>query len=435
MGSQQFCLKWNNHQSNMLVVFEQLLSNEALVDVTLACEGHSLKAHRMVLSACSPFFQALFVENPCQHPIVILKDMRYMDLKAIVEFMYKGEVNVSQDQLSALLKTAEALKVKGLAEVTGDNRHGVVSVDGAESRTISTARAESPTMSKRKRGRPRRRSRSDSKSDSDDQGAPPAIRIKTPESPEIIEDGSLSSDRVTAVAAESPAARTLSSVAATLTAASSSAVAVPSNKVAAGLSATAANNSMSSQHTMDSVGDDTGADDADFEVEPSNLLEQSMTTENVPVFAAVASSSSSQAAESQQSHPKASTSDIPALVHVPASLPSDISISSQLDIKPSPSSLIPPFEEQAVSPAVPPQPSGSGSGDGSSGAMMMAFTDMSGVPAIAGPSSYHPDNQQSTPSHGRGFEAFPMFPSPPCSLESSEACSDGSSHLYSIWLA
>ncbi|KAM7293977.1 putative zinc finger protein [Ixodes scapularis] len=416
MGSQQFCLKWNNHQSNMLVVFEQLLSNEALVDVTLACEGHSLKAHRMVLSACSPFFQALFVENPCQHPIVILKDMRYMDLKAIVEFMYKGEVNVSQDQLSALLKTAEALKVKGLAEVTGDNRHGVVSVDGADSRTISTARAESPTMSKRKRGRPRRRSRSDSKSDSDDQGAPPAIRIKTPESPEIIEDGSLSSDRVTAVAAESPAARTLSSVAATLTAASSCAVAAPSNKVAAGLSATAANNSMSSQHTMDSVGDDTGADDADFEVEPSNLLEQSMTTENVPVFAAVASSSSSQAAESQQSHPKASASDIPALVHVPASLPSDISISSQLDIKPSPSSLIPPFEEQALSPAVPPQPSGSGSGDGSSGAMMMAFTDMSGVPAIAGPSSYHPDNQQSTPSHGRYSHPSPS-PSAPTTPE------------------
>uniref|UniRef100_V5GKW2 Putative atrophin-1 n=1 Tax=Ixodes ricinus TaxID=34613 RepID=V5GKW2_IXORI len=140
-----------------------------------------------------------------------------------------------------------------------------------------------------------------------------------------------------------------------------------------------------------------------------------MTTENVPVFAAVASSSSSQAAESQQSHPKASTSDIPALVHVPASLPSDISISSQLDIKPSPSSLIPPFEEQALSPAVPPQPSGSGSGDGSSGAMMMAFTDMSGVPAIAGPSSYHPDNQQSTPSHGKYSRPSPpplRFPQP-----------------------
>uniref|UniRef100_V5H8P5 Putative toxin receptor binding protein n=1 Tax=Ixodes ricinus TaxID=34613 RepID=V5H8P5_IXORI len=162
-----------------------------------------------------------------------------------------------------------------------------------------------------------------------------------------------------------------------------------------------------------------------------------MTTENVPVFAAVASSSSSQAAalasESQQSHHKASTSDIPALVHVPASLPSDISISSQLDIKPSPSSLIPPFEEQALSPAVPPQPSGSGSGDGSSGAMMMAFTDMSGVPAIAGPSNYHPDNQQPTPSHGMYLP--PPSPSPlnfP-SLPKGHSISPRNSVPHNVW--
>ena len=35
---------------------------------------------------------------------------------AILEFMYAGEVNVAQDQLPAFLKTAERLKVKGLAE-------------------------------------------------------------------------------------------------------------------------------------------------------------------------------------------------------------------------------------------------------------------------------------------------------------------------------
>ena len=62
--------------------------------------------------------------NPCKHPIVILKDVRFIDLKAIIDFMYKGEVNVSQDQLSALLKTAETLKVKGLAEVTEKQARG-----------------------------------------------------------------------------------------------------------------------------------------------------------------------------------------------------------------------------------------------------------------------------------------------------------------------
>jgi hypothetical protein len=42
--------------------------------------------------------------NPCQHPIVILKDVKYSDLKTMVDFMYYGEVNVSQEQLPAILK-------------------------------------------------------------------------------------------------------------------------------------------------------------------------------------------------------------------------------------------------------------------------------------------------------------------------------------------
>ncbi|KAG1661738.1 Protein bric-a-brac 2 [Nymphon striatum] len=120
-SSQQFCLKWNNHQSNLISVFDDLLNNQEYVDVTLACEGHNIKAHKMVLSACSPFFQDLFKNNPCKHPIVIMKDMKYTDLKAVVRFMYKGEVNVSQDKLSTLLKTAESLQIKGLAEVANES--------------------------------------------------------------------------------------------------------------------------------------------------------------------------------------------------------------------------------------------------------------------------------------------------------------------------
>ena len=61
-------------------------------------------------------FQALLEENPAKHPIIILKDVPFQHLTAILEFMYAGEVNVAQDQLPAFLKTAERLKVKGLAE-------------------------------------------------------------------------------------------------------------------------------------------------------------------------------------------------------------------------------------------------------------------------------------------------------------------------------
>ncbi|CAG2111353.1 unnamed protein product, partial [Medioppia subpectinata] len=114
---QQYCLKWNNHTNNMVKVFNQLLDDQDFCDVTLAVDGTHLKAHKLVLSACSSYFKDLFVSNPCKHPIVILKDMRLEDLKAIINFMYCGEVNVSQNQLAALLKAAEVLRVKGLTEV------------------------------------------------------------------------------------------------------------------------------------------------------------------------------------------------------------------------------------------------------------------------------------------------------------------------------
>lgn len=127
---QQFCLRWNNYQSNLTNVFDQLLQSESFVDVTLACDGHSVKAHKMVLSACSPYFQSLFFENPCQHPIVIMRDIKWPELKAAVEFMYKGEINVSQEQIGPLLKVAESLKIRGLADVNGEQ--DVVAPGGSE---------------------------------------------------------------------------------------------------------------------------------------------------------------------------------------------------------------------------------------------------------------------------------------------------------------
>ncbi|XP_055390336.1 peroxisomal membrane protein PEX14-like [Condylostylus longicornis] len=117
---QMFCLRWNNHQSNFISVCSSLLHNGSLVDVTLAAEGKQLQAHKIVLSTCSSYFQALFTANPCQHPIVILKDVQYSDLKTMVDFMYYGEVNVSQEQLPHILKTAEMLKIKGLADMPTD---------------------------------------------------------------------------------------------------------------------------------------------------------------------------------------------------------------------------------------------------------------------------------------------------------------------------
>ncbi|XP_014254182.1 broad-complex core protein isoforms 1/2/3/4/5 isoform X2 [Cimex lectularius] len=117
MGDMQhFCLRWNNYQSSITSAFENLRDDEDFVDVTLACDGKSLKAHRVVLSACSPYFRELLKSTPCKHPVIVLQDVMFEDLHALVEFIYHGEVNVRQRSLSSFLKTAEVLRVSGLTQ-------------------------------------------------------------------------------------------------------------------------------------------------------------------------------------------------------------------------------------------------------------------------------------------------------------------------------
>lgn len=116
MEREQFSLCWNNFHNNLSSGFNSLLQDEDLVDVTLAAEGKYLKAHKTVLSVCSSYFKELFRVNPCKHPIVILQGVSYEALKNLLQFMYQGEVSVTQEEIPAFMKVAETLKVKGLTE-------------------------------------------------------------------------------------------------------------------------------------------------------------------------------------------------------------------------------------------------------------------------------------------------------------------------------
>ncbi|ODM99689.1 Protein bric-a-brac 2 [Orchesella cincta] len=120
-SSREYCLRWNNHQPNMVSFLSSLLPKESFADVTLvSAEGTRIQAHRIILSACSPYFEGVFESNPCKHPVVILKDVQYTDLRAIVTFIYNGEVNIEVDRINEIIQTAATLQVKGLAEVPAD---------------------------------------------------------------------------------------------------------------------------------------------------------------------------------------------------------------------------------------------------------------------------------------------------------------------------
>ncbi|XP_062556402.1 modifier of mdg4-like isoform X12 [Armigeres subalbatus] len=118
---EQFSLCWNNFNTNLSAGFHESLVRGDLVDVTLAAEGQLVKAHRLILSVCSPYFRKMFTQMPAnQHAFIFLKDVSHSALKDLIQFMYCGEVNVKQDALPAFISTAEALQIKGLTE-TGES--------------------------------------------------------------------------------------------------------------------------------------------------------------------------------------------------------------------------------------------------------------------------------------------------------------------------
>ncbi|XP_052757343.1 protein jim lovell isoform X3 [Galleria mellonella] len=142
MMPQQYCLRWKHHHSNVQNMFAQLLEKERFCDVTLYCSpsfatqvpnkdtvdpqnirGVSLRAHRVVLAACSELLGALLGAHEAQgEPVLVIDGAEPKHLKALLDYMYTGEMNVHHSQLASLLKTAEELRIKGLTDIRWNNK-------------------------------------------------------------------------------------------------------------------------------------------------------------------------------------------------------------------------------------------------------------------------------------------------------------------------
>lgn len=108
-------ISWNDFQNSTINIFKNIQEDETFMDITLACEdGMQIKAHKVILGAISAFFKNILVQNPHQHPIIYLKGVNIENLKALVNFIYCGEVQIANESLETFLETANDLQIEGL---------------------------------------------------------------------------------------------------------------------------------------------------------------------------------------------------------------------------------------------------------------------------------------------------------------------------------
>ena len=112
-----FNLAGNNFENNLVTLFKDLRFDTEFINVTFVCDdGQQLKAHKIILSSCSPLFRNMFVNNPHQHPLIFLKGIEYVTLQSVLNFIYLGQTEVKQRDLDRFLAAAKELQINGLVE-------------------------------------------------------------------------------------------------------------------------------------------------------------------------------------------------------------------------------------------------------------------------------------------------------------------------------
>ncbi|XP_041970699.1 broad-complex core protein isoforms 1/2/3/4/5-like, partial [Aricia agestis] len=119
MAPVRYSLHYERYCDHLMSSFGKLLQTQSLVDMTLMCSSHTIRVHKLVLSASSVYFQEILQKQPGE-PLIILK-MKFGVLKCLVEFMYCGKTQCLEENVDDLVAAAQFLKIKGLSKVTRES--------------------------------------------------------------------------------------------------------------------------------------------------------------------------------------------------------------------------------------------------------------------------------------------------------------------------
>ena len=104
-----FCLRFNSFSNNVTTFWQQFQDETDFCDMTLACDGKQIKTHKVIISAFSPVLSNILKLNPNPHPLIYLRRVKFRNLQSLLHFMYQGQVDIAEEDLSSFLEVTYSL--------------------------------------------------------------------------------------------------------------------------------------------------------------------------------------------------------------------------------------------------------------------------------------------------------------------------------------
>ena len=100
MHQEKYSLTWHTYSDHLKSMMKELMMNEEFSDVTLVSEDNNhIKAHRNILSACSPVFREIFRKENGSNPIIYLRGIYSSEIESIIQFIYLGKATFMEARM------------------------------------------------------------------------------------------------------------------------------------------------------------------------------------------------------------------------------------------------------------------------------------------------------------------------------------------------
>ena len=117
MDYEKFAFKWHTYTDHLRGMMKEMMTSEDFADVTLVSDDKKIiKAHRNILSTCSPVFKdILYTQTQSNHPVIYLRGIQYSEIESILQFMYLGEAKFYEERMNEFLFVVKNLEIKELS--------------------------------------------------------------------------------------------------------------------------------------------------------------------------------------------------------------------------------------------------------------------------------------------------------------------------------